>query len=313
MILTKRRSQIKQAVTAMIQECCKFVDLIPDKDVKLRLIDTLRTVTAGKIYVESERARLTHTLAKIWEAEGKVIDAANVMQELQVETFGTMERREKVTLILEQMRLSIAKEDYIKTQIISKKVHTKFFEDEANEDLKFKYYHLMITLDQHDSNYLNICKHFRALLDSKTIKDKALQYDILKNVVLYVVLSPYGEEQSDLIHRIKEDKRLQDLPEYSHVLKLFTTQELIHWGSLARDYETALRAKSSAPATDVFANDTAGNKRWDDLKKRVVEHVSFVCFIYIFLLRSYIQNRISALWPNTIHAYPSLVWHSCLI
>ena len=26
----------------------------------MKLIDTLRTVTAGKIYVENERARLTH-------------------------------------------------------------------------------------------------------------------------------------------------------------------------------------------------------------------------------------------------------------
>lgn len=49
MTLTKRRSQIKQAITAMIQECCKFVDQIQDKERKLQLIDTLRTVTAGKV------------------------------------------------------------------------------------------------------------------------------------------------------------------------------------------------------------------------------------------------------------------------
>lgn len=37
-----------------------------------------------KIYVEVERARLTHRLAKIKEAEGDITGAATVMLELQV-------------------------------------------------------------------------------------------------------------------------------------------------------------------------------------------------------------------------------------
>lgn len=48
---------------------------------------------------------------------------------MKVETFGSMERKEKVEFILEQMRLCLAKKDYIRTQIISKKISTKFFEE----------------------------------------------------------------------------------------------------------------------------------------------------------------------------------------
>lgn len=40
-----------------------------------------------------------------------------------------MDRREKVELILEQMRLCLAIKDYVRTQIISKKISTKFFDD----------------------------------------------------------------------------------------------------------------------------------------------------------------------------------------
>ena len=58
-----------------------------------------RTVTAGKIYVEVERARLTHKLALMKEQEGDIAEAATVLQELQVETFGSMERKEKVRLL----------------------------------------------------------------------------------------------------------------------------------------------------------------------------------------------------------------------
>ncbi len=51
----------------------------------------------------------------------------------QVETFGSMEKREKVEFILEQLRLCLAKKDYIRTQIISKKISTKFFEEKDTD------------------------------------------------------------------------------------------------------------------------------------------------------------------------------------
>ena len=33
----------------MVEECCKFVDQAPDDSTKLKLIDTLRAVTEGKV------------------------------------------------------------------------------------------------------------------------------------------------------------------------------------------------------------------------------------------------------------------------
>lgn len=44
-----------------------------------------------------------------------------------------MEKKEKVEFILEQMRLCIAVKDYVRTQIISKKINTKFFQEEGNQ------------------------------------------------------------------------------------------------------------------------------------------------------------------------------------
>ena len=38
-----------QAVAAMVEECCRFVDQTPDLETKLKLIDTLRTVSEGKV------------------------------------------------------------------------------------------------------------------------------------------------------------------------------------------------------------------------------------------------------------------------
>lgn len=47
--------------------------------------------------MEVERARLTHQLALINEKNGDINGAATIMQELQVETYGSMEKQEKVT------------------------------------------------------------------------------------------------------------------------------------------------------------------------------------------------------------------------
>lgn len=51
--------------------------------------------------------------------------------------------------------------------------------------------------------------------------------------------------------------------------------ELMRWASLVEDYGKELREGSAdSPATDVFTYTEEGEKRWKDLKNRVVEHVS---------------------------------------
>lgn len=54
---------------------------------------------------------------------------------LKVETFGSMEKKEKVEFILEQMRLCLAKKDYIRTSIISKKINTRYFTTSEDVDV----------------------------------------------------------------------------------------------------------------------------------------------------------------------------------
>lgn len=266
-LLAKRRSQLKQAVAKMVQECCLYVEQTPDKETMTKLIDTLRQVTEGKIYVEVERARLTHKLAKIKETEGNITEAANIIQELQVETYGSMEKKEKVELILEQMRLCLAKKDYIRTQIISKKINTKFFEDESSQELKLKYYKLMMELDQHEGSYLATCKHYRAVLNTPSVKeDPTERQSVTRCIVLYLILAPHDNEQADLTHRVLQDKALDEIALYRQLLKLFTTPELIKWSGLCEIYESNLKQ------TDVFTGTEKAEQRWKDLRSRVVEH-----------------------------------------
>jgi 26S proteasome regulatory subunit N5 len=308
-LLSKRRSQLKQAVTKMVQEAFTYVDQIKEMDAKLKLIDTLRTVTMGKIYVEIERARLTRILATIKEGQGNVEEAAAILLELQVETYGSMDKREKIEFLLEQMRLCLIKADYIRTQIISRKISTRAFEDEKFHDLKLKFYELMIKLDQHESSYLAVCKHYKQIYDTPRIKsDSSLMKETLKNVVIYLLLAPYDNEQHDLIHRLSEDKNLEQLPKYKELLKLLKTDEIINWRSLIDQFEQDLKVGDlTYPATDAFKNE-AGVKRWTDFKTRIVEHnMRIMAKYYTRIYTKRMANLLDLTEPETEEFLSSLV------
>ncbi|KAI8983468.1 PCI domain-containing protein [Pilobolus umbonatus] len=267
-LLSKKHGQLKAATTKMVQEAMSYLDSTPDMETKLELINTLRTVTDGKIYVEVERARITRMLSKIREDEGKITEAADILQELQVETFGSMDKREKVIFILEQMRLCLAKHDYVRTQIISKKINTKFFQDKENEDLKLKFYDLMIQHALHEQQYLNVHKFYKQVYDSVSIKDDDSKWrEVLQNTVLFIILSPYDNEQSDLLHRLYEDPKLALIPQYKELTKCFVTSELMRWSQIEQTYGPLL---SQSPAFNKKSEE--GKERMKELHSRVIEH-----------------------------------------
>ena len=49
LLLSKKHGQLKQATTRMVQVVMTFLDETPSMDVKLSVIETLRTVTEGKV------------------------------------------------------------------------------------------------------------------------------------------------------------------------------------------------------------------------------------------------------------------------
>jgi 26S proteasome regulatory subunit N5 len=81
----------------------------------------------AQIFVEVERARLTRLLARIAEERGNPQEAAEIMQEVAVETYGALSKEEKVAFILEQVRLVLDRGDYTRAQILAKKVNPRTF------------------------------------------------------------------------------------------------------------------------------------------------------------------------------------------
>jgi 26S proteasome regulatory subunit N5 len=49
LLLSKKHGQLKQAITRMVQTVMKYLDETPNLETKLSVIQTLRTVTEGKV------------------------------------------------------------------------------------------------------------------------------------------------------------------------------------------------------------------------------------------------------------------------
>ena len=64
--------------------------------------------------------------------------------------------------------------------------------------------------------------------------------------------------------------------ECREVLECFKRRELLQWTEFLVKYEEVLReGLPDCSATEVFATDTElGKQQWEDLRKRVIEHVS---------------------------------------
>lgn len=266
-LLSKKRGQLKRPITDMVHLAMGWLDGL-EKPVRLDLINTLSEVTDGKIFVEAEKARLTQMLATMKEEEGNVEEAANLMQEVQVEAFGGMERREKTEYILNQMRLVLLKKDYVRTQIISKKLNPKLLDAEDLQDLKIQYYEFMVKYWLHEKKFLEVCKCYLAIYNTPRVKaDDAQWKAALTAHALYLILASYDNEQDDMLHRIDslEAKQLDKVPVFQRIVKTFIRRELAAW---------PLADEAEIRAHPVFQESPheGAEARWAMLKRRVVQH-----------------------------------------
>ncbi|VEU19441.1 DEKNAAC100033 [Brettanomyces naardenensis] len=265
-LLSKKHGQLKDSVRVMIQQVIEHLDEIEDLDTKIEAIETIRTVTENKIFVELERARVTKALSDILLNQKHDLDkACEVLCELQVETYSSMELEEKIQFIEEQMTLSNLKGDYQFSEILSRKILVRTLESYA--DLKLRYYELMIGIATHADDYINVVKYNLSIYQIPKIQgDKEVSLEYLRQAVYFAILAPYSPLQNDLIFRIKTDKNLNKLPLCKSLIRALTTQEIIDWKQFEKQFSSELFKDS------VYDQSTdAGKKHYGDLKKRTIE------------------------------------------
>jgi 26S proteasome regulatory subunit N5 len=288
--LSKKRGQLKQAVTAMVQQSMQYIDQTPDIETRIELIKTLSDVSAGKIYVEIERARLIKNLAKIKEEQGLIAEAADLIQEIAVETFGAMAKTEKIAFILEQVRLCLDCKDYVRAQILSRKISPRVFNVDPSKEkkkpkegdsliekapadipslleLKRIYYELMIRYYTHNNEYLEICRSYKSIYEIPSIRENTAQWiPVLRKICWYLVLAPHDPMQSSLLNATLEDKNLSEIPNFRLLLKQLVTMEVIDWTSLWNMYKDEFENEKN------MLGGSLGDKAAEDLRQRIIEH-----------------------------------------
>ena len=130
------------------------------------MLSTLRHATEGKIFLEREYAKVTRDLVEMYEADGKIDEAAKIIQEIQIETYGSLENKEKVSFILYQMKLVLARQDFIRTQILSRKISKRAISEKGLEDLKIEYYGFMVRYFVHEKESMEVCKCYQTIYDT---------------------------------------------------------------------------------------------------------------------------------------------------
>jgi 26S proteasome regulatory subunit N5 len=135
------------------------------------------------------------------------------LQDVHVETFGSISKRDKIEFILEQMRLTLAKQDYVRAAIVAGKVSRKHLKEENMEEYKVKFFTLMTIYHRHDKNALELAKDYHAIYSTPHIlADEAKWVDALQSTVVFLALSAYDNDQQDMLNRINLDTNLEKLP-----------------------------------------------------------------------------------------------------
>ena len=110
--LTSKRGQLIKSTTAVVRMAMGYIQEIGDLNARMEFVESLKDITEKKIFLEVEYARCCMILVKYNEQNpNKLRDAALIMENVQVETYGSMSQKEKMEFLLYQMKLNLLLDD----------------------------------------------------------------------------------------------------------------------------------------------------------------------------------------------------------
>jgi hypothetical protein len=151
---------------------------------------------------------------------------------------------------LEQLRLTIAKQDFVRAAIVAGKINRKHLQEMPQ--YKIQFYTLLSTIHRYEKNELELIKDYHAIYlthvqtmktdekaedmvatteeevgegdamnqddDDDVVSTPATSWtDAMKAVIVFLLLVPYSNEQQDILHHISIDTNLEKIPSYQYV------------------------------------------------------------------------------------------------
>lgn len=284
-MLAKKRNQSKRALIEMVDFFLN--SLLPkmrDNEVEV-LLKSMAETCEGKIFLEQQYAKCIRRLTDRAMQRGEIDAAGLLIQDIQIETFGSVPKNEKLEYILYQLEIMLLKKDYVRAMIVAGKVDEKNLEAEKVEELKIKYYQLMIVYHVAHENYDEISRCYRAIFnflkkvkgnletlgDSlptsqistySTILDMNDFSMIFANFVVSLCLCEPKTTKHGIFLKVSEEykKDLADFPHLGRLISLFTRTDINFVGT---------DPMPAAKGIDFIANQP---ERYNILIRRLLEH-----------------------------------------
>jgi len=181
---------------SMVKFCLNDVYNKLNEEDQILLLRNVIEVTEGRIFVEHEYSDAVRRLTEIFLKRHDIDEAAKLIQDIQIETFGSLERSYKVDYILFQMRILLQKGDYVRSLIVSNKINRKHLNDDGLEKLKVEFYELMIRYYIHEELFIEASKCYKIL------------YDFLKEIEMKVnLMSDSGNSAKNCVEILRSQNK----------------------------------------------------------------------------------------------------------
>lgn len=246
--ISKKRNQSKKTLTEMIKVI--FDRIYPtcvSQDEQIKILRSIMEITEGKMYVEFEYSVAVRKLTEILLGQGNLEEACKLIQDIQIETFGSLDKVYKVEYILFQIKVLLQKGDFVRTLIVSNKIIRKHLEEKDLHHLKIEFYLLMIKYYVHEEKYYEAAKCYQILYDfyTKSINNrenidennnKLLESlsnlsgkDLFDKFIFMVNISPPTNDTKEKIIEIKKTyfKELDAEPTINNLITFKTGDDII--------------------------------------------------------------------------------------
>lgn len=232
-VLGRRKGQLKQAFRWFINyvfdhkysEAMREAQKTQDLSSFMKFCHALlKDVVEGKMFLEEERIKIASALKDMYIGQGDIKGALDVIFDIPVETFTSIEEVKVIGFQLDQLQLAILNGDWIKADVCSKKIRKRYFDESGDSAQEVKYDRYMVELFLGKKDYMEASK---ILLKVSRISEPH------KSVVqssFFSLIAPRSDERRRMIETLILDKN--NTEPVRRVLALFLKSELIQHRSM---------------------------------------------------------------------------------
>ena len=270
--LSKKRGLSRESFSGAMNHAIDRLQTDNDPSDVVKILESIIQVCNGKVYCEKELIRSSRLLSDVYIKHGDYQKACDTICGIQVEAFGSIDKKTKVEFILMQIELSIKVNDFSRARLMSRKLTLKSLDSIEETAVSLKCIELLTLLCAYDGKYL---EGARLCIRAAKIASESIQY-YCRAVILAVLEESCGQK-FDFLNSVKSDSVNT---ECRYLISIFT----------GRDIVTAEEVKS-AILSNIDAFNFVGVVKTNEylhrlIFERVIEHNILViskCFSNISL------------------------------